>query len=205
MAIDRTYITDLRFDRADFSDLKREEHCAWCTRTLEESYFEVLDRRICDVCADRARKALPEDTRAVFWRSTGFGALAAAMLGMAYFALFRATSGGWMVFASIGVGYLIARAMRVGSHGIGGRRYQWMAMGLTYVAVAIASSVAAFGLRDVPIWFVPLFVLTPIASLFRNVSFGALQLLLVGVGMRWAWGMMAGAPPKVTGPHRRPE
>jgi hypothetical protein len=195
-------ITDLSFDRAEFAAVVREDDCTWCTRALNGSYFDVQSHRVCAVCAEQARQISPADTRATFLRSVLFGALAAAMAGMAYYALFRMTDGEWMVFVAIGVGYFIGKAMRMGSNGIGGRRYQVMAAVLTYVAVVMASSTTLLNTSGLPGWAYPVLVFTPVISLFvGQASMGALQILFVAVGARWAWMLMAGAPVRITGPH----
>jgi hypothetical protein len=195
-------IDNLNFDRADFTAETREDHCAWCTRGLNGSYFDVQSNRVCATCAERARRVSPEDTRATFLRSVLFGSLAAAMVGMAYFALFRMTDGMWMVFASIGVGYVIGKAMRMGSNGVGGRRYQVMAALLTYIAVTVASSAAILGTADLPVWGYPFLMFVPIVNLFlHRIGLGALQILFVLAGARWAWLLMAGTPWRITGPH----
>jgi hypothetical protein len=195
-------INNLNFDRADFNAETREDNCAWCTRGLNGSYFDVQNNRVCATCAERARRISPEDTRAAFLRSVLFGSLAAAMVGMAYFSLFRMTGGSWMIFVSIGVGYVIGKAMRMGSNGAGGRRYQVMAALLTYIAVVVASSAAILGTAGMPAWAYPFLVFFPIVNIFlHHISLGALQMLFVLAGARWAWVLMAGTPWRITGPH----
>jgi uncharacterized membrane protein len=196
-------IQDLDFNRADFTTQTRAANCAWCTRGFGDNCFEVQGDRICAICADRVRQASPRDTRATFLHSILFGSLAAALTGLVYFALFRIADGAWMAFASIGVGYVIGKAMRSGSGGAGGRRYQVMAAVLTYIAVILASSAAILGTADMPIWAYPFLLFAPIVNLFvGRVSMGALEILFAAIGIRWAWMLMAGAPLRITGPHR---
>lgn len=195
-------IDNLNFNRADFTAQAPEAACTWCTRGLDGSYFDVQGIRVCGVCAERAREASPQDTRATFLRSILFGSMTAALVGMAYFALLNIAHGSLIAFASIGVGYIIAKAMRMGSNGVGGRRYQVMAAVLTYIAVVIAFSASVLGSAGMPRWAYPFLVLAPILSLFvHHASFGALQILIAGIGMRWAWQLMSGAPWRITGPH----
>jgi len=195
--------TDLNFDRADFSTDTPEADCAWCTRGLHGSYFDVQGTHVCGVCAEQARQLSPQNTRATFLRSFGFGSLAAAVTGFAYFVLFRITDGDWMVFASIGVGYIIGKSMRSGSHGVGGRRYQVGAALLTYAAVILGSSAALLHVASPPMWAYPFLLLTPILNfILGHVSLGALQILFVAAGIRYAWVLLRGSSLQITGPHQ---
>jgi hypothetical protein len=195
-------ISDLSFERADFSAERPAASCVWCTRGLGADYFDVQGARVCSVCAGRAREHSPADTRAAFVRSVLFGMIAAGISGLAYFSLCRLPGGEYLMFTSIGVGYVIGKAMRAGSNGVGGRRYQVMAAVLTYAAVVIASSAAILGTRDVPVWAYPFMVLVPVVSFFAGHSeMGGLQIMLVALGIRWAWSLMAGAPWRISGPH----
>lgn len=192
----------LDLQRADYGATPLTWPCAWCTRSLDTAWFEVEHQRICAPCAEQARSLFPVDTRERFTRSVALGALAAGIGGLAYFHLFRLTGGSWMIFAAIGLGYLVGRAMRIGSNNLGGRRYQVMAAVLTYSAVALGTTLALIGTKDVPAWAYPIFVFGPFLQLlFGQFSLAALQLMFAFVGIRWAWGIMAGVPWKITGPH----
>ena len=192
----------LNFHRAEYGSATILENCEFCTRGLESGYFNVDKYRVCSPCAVRVGDMQAANTRAVFLRSISIGSLAATMSGLVYFSLFRLTGGGWMVFAAIGVGYAIGKAMRIGSHGFGGRRYQVMAALLTYIAVVLASSLALMRAPDVPLWAYPVLLFAPFIQMFvGHFSLAALQLLFACVGMRWAWGLMAGKSLKITGPH----
>src|SRR5579875_687998 len=71
-------------------------------------------------------------TRALLY---GAGAALAGCIG---YALFGILTGITLGYAAVGVGWLIGKAMRKGSGGLGGRRYQVTAALLTYAAVAVA-------------------------------------------------------------------
>jgi hypothetical protein len=203
----KTSVDGLDFDRADFTAEIYEDNCRWCTRALTAACFTVRDKtaqeiRVCERCADRARQLSPPDTRAAFLRSILFGALTAAMVGMASFGLFRMTNISVMVFGSIGAGYLIGKAMRMGSNGVGGRRYQVMAAVLTYAAVTISTSAVILGTKDMPFGALPFLMFAPIVQFFTGrMELGGLEILFAALGIRWAWRLMAGAPWKITGPH----
>ena len=67
-----------------------------------------------------------------------FGA-GAAIVGMAGYAGFTILTGLYIGYVSLAVGWLVGKAIMVGSKGIGGRRYQIAAVILTYAAVSLAA------------------------------------------------------------------
>ena len=66
----------------------------------------------------------------------GFGA---AILGMILYSAFGIITGIVIGYLSLGVGYLVGKAIRAGSGGIGGRRYQIAALAFTYFAVSMSA------------------------------------------------------------------
>ncbi|HLK09349.1 MAG TPA: hypothetical protein VKV30_15445 [Candidatus Angelobacter sp.] len=63
----------------------------------------------------------------------------AAIVGMAGYAGFTILTGLYIGYVSLAVGWLVGKAIMLGSKGIGGRRYQIAAVILTYAAVSIAA------------------------------------------------------------------
>jgi len=59
--------------------------------------------------------------------------------GLALYAGFTILTGIEIGYVSVAVGWLVGKAIRIGSGGIGGRRYQIAALLLTYAAVSMAS------------------------------------------------------------------
>ena len=60
-------------------------------------------------------------------------------MGMAGYAGFTILTGLYIGYVSLAVGWLVGKAIMLGSKGIGGRRYQIAAVILTYAAVSIAA------------------------------------------------------------------
>jgi hypothetical protein len=52
-----------------------------------------------------------------------------------YFGVLAAT-GREVILVVLVVGFMVGKAVRIGARGRGGRRYQWLAVGLTYLAIA---------------------------------------------------------------------
>ena len=65
--------------------------------------------------------------------------IGAAILGLIGYAAFTIVTGIMIGYISLAVGWLIGKAMRTGSRGIGGRRYQIAAALFTYAAVSMAA------------------------------------------------------------------
>lgn len=84
------------------------------------------------------KQQLPQDSHAAYVRGLLFG-LGAAIVGMVLYAGFTIVTGFYIGFVSLAVGWLVGKAIMLGSKGIGGRRYQIAAVVLTYAAVSIAA------------------------------------------------------------------
>src|ERR1700761_8702629 len=172
-------VSGLDFNRADYGGRPESVDCILCSRGLNGEYFDVEGSRVCHRCAERARTISPGHSMAAFWRSVITGALAAALAGTIYFLLFRATHGSWMVFAGVGVGYLVGYAMRLGSGGVGGRRYQVMAALLTYIAVMLGASAAMFAdFMHLTAWRLATLIFTPVFLMLVGQYRAALLLLV---------------------------
>jgi hypothetical protein len=61
------------------------------------------------------------------------------LLGLMLYAAFGILTGLMIGYVSLAVGYIVGKAMKMGSGGMGGRRYQVTAALLTYAAVSIAA------------------------------------------------------------------
>jgi len=92
----------------------------------------------CEGCAQQLERQLPKDSHAAYVRGMLFG-IGAAILGMALYAGFTIVTGFYIGYVSLAVGWLVGKAMMLGSKGVGGRRYQIAAVILTYAAVSIAA------------------------------------------------------------------
>jgi predicted outer membrane lipoprotein len=84
------------------------------------------------------RRSIPQDSHSAFIRALLYAA-GGAILGLILYAAFGIITG-WMIgYVSLAVGYIVGKAMKMGSGGIGGRRYQIAAVVLTYAAVSMAA------------------------------------------------------------------
>jgi hypothetical protein len=92
----------------------------------------------CNQCASEARDGQPRDSHIAFSRGLVFG-VGAAVIGIIGYAGFTIVTGWYIGYLALGVGYLIAKAIKKGASGLGGRRYQIAAVILTYSAISIAA------------------------------------------------------------------
>jgi hypothetical protein len=74
----------------------------------------------------------------MFTRGLIFG-IGGAILGLIIYAVFAIVTGLMIGYVSLAVGYIVGKAMKKGSGGAGGRRYQIAAVVLTYAAVSLAA------------------------------------------------------------------
>jgi hypothetical protein len=125
-----------QFDTAEYSSA--EEVCKSCKRPLSGDYYRINGMLACASCANQVRQQGPKDTHSAFARGISFG-IGGAILGFILFAGFVIITGISLGYISLAVGFLIGKAMKMGSGGIGGRRYQVAAAALTYIAVSMAA------------------------------------------------------------------
>jgi hypothetical protein len=122
----------LQFDRAEPAVTgDRQVHaCPRCRRTLGEEYFETRGRMICRACAED----LNGSGGVAWFRALAFGVVAALAGTLVWFLVGKLLHSE-LGLVAIGVGFLIGLAVRRGSRGRGGWRYQALAVGLTYVSI----------------------------------------------------------------------
>ena len=110
--------------------------CAECRGAIVDTYFEADQSVICAACHARLTAQRPPDAAVGrFGRGLAFGLLAALATAAAYVALL-ATTGRELTLAVFLVGLVVGKAVRIGARGRGGRRFQWLAAALTYLAIA---------------------------------------------------------------------
>ena len=126
-----------------------------------------------------------------------------------------------MGYVSLAVGFLVGKAIMMGSQGIGGRRYQIAALVLTYSAVSLSAvpiAISQWRHHGAPAQVqgaqspqssmsvpkaIGVLALLGLASPFldlANPTHGLIGLVILFVGLRIAWKMTAGRKIEVTGP-----
>lgn len=131
---------ELSFDKATYAtktDAGGGAPCAHCNGPLGEQYWQWQSRPVCASCRTKLSDMLvASQSKKSFGRAVLFGGLTALGCGTAY-AIFVARMDYQLALVTIGIAFLIAKVMRRCSAGVGGRKYQVLAVGLTYLASAM--------------------------------------------------------------------
>lgn len=143
---------DLQFDHAVHTQAPNATDagpvCAMCNAPLRTEYFHVAEQPACANCTaavERAnQKAATHGRRSsIFLRAFIFGLVAAIAGAILYYAVIALT--GWEIgLVAIVIGFMVGFAVHKGSGSAGGRRFQWLAVILTYFAVGLAYAPLAF-------------------------------------------------------------
>ena len=212
-----------QFATAEYPSSRSGMACAACRQPISGSYFKIKGAPVCAACTDKIRAQIPRDSHGAFARALVFG-IAGALVGLALYVIFALATGLIIGWVSLAVGFIVGKAMRLGSRGVGGRRYQVVAVLLTYFAVSMsavpiaieqarhdhqgqAQSVEATAQpRSQPISgkavaaLAMVGIASPILEL-RDPVHGLIGLIILFVGIRFAWRFTAAATVNVSGPH----
>lgn len=129
--------TTPQFSTAEYSE-SSSGNCIGCKQPITARYYTVNSKGVCESCGQQLERRFPKDSHAAYMRALLFG-VGAAIIGMILYAAFTITTGFYIGYVSLAVGWLVGKAIMFGSKGIGGRRYQIAAVILTYAAVSIAA------------------------------------------------------------------
>ena len=110
--------------------------CAECRGPIADTYYEVDGGVICAACHTRVAASLGTPASgAGFARAALFG-IAGAALAVAIYFLVSAAANRDAVITLVIAGVVVGKAVRMGARRQRGRRYQWLAVTLTYLAIA---------------------------------------------------------------------
>jgi hypothetical protein len=224
--MDETTTQAPQFTTAEFAPANPAMTCAVCKRPIDGPYFQVNAAHACPECAHKAEDQIPKDSHAAFVRALVFG-IAGAFVGFALYVIFALATGLMIGWVSLAVGFIVGKAMNLGSRGVGGRRYQLAAVLLTYLAVSMAAvpigihqmrqhhqaqtqsnDLAAptskpMSLPKAIAVLAFLGVASPLLELQDPVH-GIIGLIILFVGLRFAWRFTAGNAISVSGPYAPP-
>jgi hypothetical protein len=123
---------EMQFDKVDLAGPGEARSCRSCTRAIEGEYFEIARNVICGACAGAL--AGSKQGRGAFGRAVLYGVGAALLGTIAWYAIVKLTDREFGLLA-IAVGLFVGTAVKKGARGLGGWRYQALAMALTYVSI----------------------------------------------------------------------
>jgi hypothetical protein len=124
----------LQFEHAEFDQAPPVLKCSRCDRTLHQSYYQINGEIACEACALTAESSDEGSGLGRALRATGAG-IAAAVLGAVLYYAIGAITGYEFGLIAILVGFAVGAAVRWGSRGRGGWKYQTLAVALTYLAI----------------------------------------------------------------------
>ena len=200
---------DLRFDRAipitgaAGPGGEASVKCSVCHRAITASYHTVNGAPACESCrtilaavSAPVREPLPIAKALLL----GFGA---ALVGaVIYWAVIRFFSLEIGIVALLN-GWMVGRAMRIGTGGRGGRMLQVAAALLTYLSVGMAyvplalQAGASIGLSTLLSA-----ALLPVYVILRSLPGGLISALIIGFGMMQAWQLTGTPALDIQGPFR---
>ncbi|HWR17589.1 MAG TPA: hypothetical protein VN577_22360 [Terriglobales bacterium] len=128
-----------QFDTVEYA--AQQGNCVLCNQAVGSPYYRVNGEQACSRCAETEMAELANGTKN-YSRALLFG-IGAAIVGLIGYATFAIVTGWVIGFLSLGVGWIVGKAMLKGSRGMGGRKYQITAVLLTYAAVSMSA---------IPVW-----------------------------------------------------
>lgn len=130
----------LQFERADRTGVTPGAKCAVCSQVITASYYVVNGNVTCQRCRTRITAEWNRSSAGGrFAKAVGLGLVAAALGAGLHFGI-AALTGYEFGLVAVVVGLMVGGAVRKGSDGRGGRRYQLLAVFLTYTAVVVTDS-----------------------------------------------------------------
>ena len=182
--------------------------CARCKKPLGESYYAIGNHPLCAECRDVLQPDLKGGRPLRLIKAIGLGA-GAALLGAVIWYAVRKIANMEIGLIAIVVGYLVGRAVRIGSDNHGGRAYQVIAVVLTYCGItanyvpdvasalwtADAGTPAAIGNA---VRVVVFSLKLPFLLGFENI----IGLLIIGFALWQAWKLNRRVALAITGPYR---
>jgi hypothetical protein len=189
-----------KFDVVDVLTPAGADPCVECGAGIVDTYYEADDGLVCSVCHSLITSAHGLRTpRTRFARALGFGTIAAALSIAAYFGLLAAIDRE-VNLALVLVGFAVGRAVRIGAGRPRGLRYQWLALGLTYLA--IVATYVPFVLKGASATDVGALLLLALAApALEGIDHG-LTLIMIAIALGQAWRTNRRVDPKLTGPFR---
>jgi hypothetical protein len=206
-------VEDLQFEHAEFATPAPAQSCAHCGAAAVPEYHELNGKVFCAACRQRIEASLEKmRTSGSMWRAFLYGFGAAVVGSVIYYAV-SAITGFQFGLIAVVIGFGVGKAVRKGSGSLGGRRYQILAVLLTYFSIASTNvppiikymsehatkNQAAASTPPAPKPPIrlpkPLGVLAGIVLLFGlalalpilNIAHDFLGIIIIGIGLWEAW------------------
>ncbi len=189
-----------QFSTAEYTSAAGTEPCKVCGNQIFGDYFRVNGQKVCSTCAPTIKAKLPIDSDAAFTTAVLYG-IGGAVIGLAVYSGFVIATGWSIGYLALAVGWIVAKAILMGSKGVGGPRYQAAAVILTYFAISLSSIAILYGyvmmhpdngLPAIPLSrLVLLGLASPILRVMHSPN-GLFGLIILFVGLSIAFRMTKG-------------
>lgn len=200
---------DIQFEKAEYSGPSPVGNCANCGKPIENTYWHANGMNVCADCADLLSKTQQSPSKRLLTKGALYALGAAICCSFVYAAIVIITNYDLALIA-IAVGWLVGRATRIGTGGIGGRAVQIIAVVATYISISgTLYFQAVWGLskegKTIESIFGHLFMFVismgkPYFELQEGFS-GLIGLLILFFGLQQAWQMTRSAPITLEGPY----
>jgi hypothetical protein len=110
------------------------KNCVACKRPIANTYYHAQGQVVCPACAGRIQSGQQPPPPLALARAALYGA-GAGLAGCALYATVAIVTGLEVGLIAILVGYMVGKAIRRASNGLGGRPQQILAITLTYFAI----------------------------------------------------------------------
>ncbi|MEO6603345.1 MAG: hypothetical protein ABIQ16_25905 [Polyangiaceae bacterium] len=190
----------LSFEQAEFENpAPIALVCGYCGKALSVQYWEISKRPACESCRAVVQRELAgSSSQRHLLRAVGFG-LGAAIAGSVVWELIEKLFHAQVGIVAIGIGYVVGRAVRKGASGFGGRRYQVLAVLLTYSSIALASLPGVIELSPAGA-SVPYLIGLSFVSPFLGGTENVIGWFIIAIGLYQAWKLTRALPIQVLGP-----
>ena len=206
---------DLQFEHAEFSAPAQGRSCANCNGAAAPEYHELNGKVFCSACRGRIEASLDKMRASGSLGRAFLYGLGAAIVGSIVFYAVSAISGYQFGLIAVVIGFAVGKAVRKGSGSLGGRRYQIIAVLLTYFSIAstnipplvkyMAESAKKHAAAAKPLVNTapppqirapkPLLLAAGVALLFGlalalpilNITHDFLGIIIIGIGLWEAW------------------
>jgi hypothetical protein len=207
----RDELQDLQFDRVETTVPAGTQTqttspgvvCVVCGKSVGGEYYTANGKPVCANCRNVVMTAAATPRSIGPLLLAGLFGLGAAIAGAAIYYAVIAIANLEIGIVAILIGYMVGWAVRKGAGGRGGRRFQILAVILTYWAVGLAYSPLAFKQLSGSIGaLVPLIFALPVVSTVGSLPFGLISALIIFIGLRQAWVMTAPHVVDISGPFK---
>jgi hypothetical protein len=200
---------DLQFDRAEYSGPAKVGPCANCGKAIEDEYWHANGQTVCPDCARLMAEIQQAPPNALLTKAALYATGAAIGCSIAYAAILIITKYDLALIA-IAVGWLIGKATRIATAGVGGRVAQYIAVAATYISISGTLFfqilyVASQSGKSIPTLFgyVYLFIVSmgkPFFDIQEGFQ-GIIGLVILFFGLQQAWQQTRAIQVAIAGPY----